>query len=125
MDSLGGAVAAAALLALSGPVWAPSHPSAGTTTGTAPLSTSPGPGGCNGAISQGFQVSPGSNLLSGCLTGDLEIGTYSFPWAMYVNVAGNYSTAEYTQVTWQPGTVSSGAYAWYAKFGFILPITHR
>jgi len=35
---------------------------------------------------------------------------------MYVDVAGSYSTAEYTQVTWQPGTVSSGAYAWYAKF---------
>ena len=110
-----GAIAAVALLALSGPVWAHSHPLAGTPTGTAPLSTSPGPGGCNGAVSQGFKVSPGSNLLSGCPTGDLEIGTYSFPWTMYVDVAGNYSTAEYTQVTWKPGTVSSGAYAWYGE----------
>lgn len=111
-----GVLGAAALLAVSGPVWAHSHPAASTTTGTAPLSTSPGPGGCNGAISQGFLVSPGSNLLSGCPTGNLEIGTYSFPWTMYVDVAGNYSTADYTQVTWKPGTVSSGAYAWYAKF---------
>ncbi len=75
----------------------------------------PGPGGRHGAVSQSFKVSPGSNPLSGCPTGDLEIGTYSFPWAMYVDVAGNNSTTEYTQVTWKPGTVSSGAYAWYGE----------
>jgi len=34
---------------------------------------------------------------------------------MDVNVAGNYSTATYTQVTWQPGGVSSGACAWYGE----------
>jgi len=76
----------------------------------------PGSRRCNSHITQGFDVSPGSNLLSGCPTGNLEIGTYAFPWTMYVDVAGNYSTAEYTEVTWQPGTVSSGAYAWYSKF---------
>jgi len=62
----------------------------------------PGSRRCNSHITQGFDVSPGSNLLSGCPTGNLEIGTYAFPWTMYVDVAGNYSTAEYTQVTWQP-----------------------
>jgi len=118
-----GVLGAAALLAISGPVWAHSHPAASTTTGTAPLSTSPGPGGCNGAISQGFLVSPGSNLLSGCPTGNLEIGTYSLPWTMYVDVAGNYSAADYTQVTWKPGTVSSGAYAWYGELTIYMSNT--
>jgi hypothetical protein len=31
---------------------------------------------------------------------------------MYVNIAGDYSTAEDALVTWQPGTVSRGANAW-------------
>jgi hypothetical protein len=110
---LGGVIAAAALLTLSSPVWAQSRPSVGTNTNTAPLGITPP--SCNSNSTQSFLVGTGSTELSGCPSNDLAIGSYYFPWTMDVNVAGNYSTATYTQVTWQPGGVSSGAYAWYGE----------
>lgn len=94
-------------------MWAQSKPSVGTTTNTAPLGITPP--SCNSNATQSFLVSTGSTELSGCPSNDLAVGSYYFPWTMDVNVAGNYSTATYTKVTWQPGGVSSGAYAWYGE----------
>ncbi len=69
--------------------------------------------GCNTGYDRAFYPTAGANDLSGCPSENLILGTFKFPWNNYVDVATNFSTADYTKLQIGAGSVSTGAYAWY------------
>ena len=71
--------------------------------------------GCNTNAEQAFSPGAGSNDLSGCPSVRLGFGTLQFTWNNYVNVASNYSSADYTTSMVGNGSVTSGAYARYGR----------